>query len=142
MPSVAVFFEAGHAAAAGGKYFDRSALAVGFDRNDVPDIVGDDVADDEIYVAASVPVFADIAAGVEAVSVEGAGVSGLDLHAPDAGAAVNHEVLAVTLSPGLGHAKAKRGGFVQEGGFGNFSAALGGESCGGWLLWNARRFGL
>ena len=48
MPGVAVHFKAGHAAAAGGKYFDRSALAVGFDRNDIPDIVGDDVADDEI----------------------------------------------------------------------------------------------
>lgn len=124
MPGVAVLLEPGHAAAAGGKYFDCGALAVGFDRDDVPDIVGDDVADDEIYVAASVPVFANIAAGVEAVSVEGAGVRGLDLHAPDAGAAVNHEVVAVTLSPGLGDAEAERGGFVQEGGFGNFSAAF------------------
>ena len=142
MPGVAVFFEAGHAAAAGGKYFDRRALAVGFDGNNVPDIVGDDVADNKIYVAASVPIFADIAAGVEAVSVEGAGVRGLYLHSPDSAAAVNHEVVAVTLSPGLGHAEAERGGLVQEGGFGYFSAALGGKFCGRRLLWNARRFGL
>lgn len=54
MPGVAVDFKAGHATTAGGKCFDRRALAVGFDRNDVPDIVGDDVADDEIDVAASV----------------------------------------------------------------------------------------
>ena len=127
VPGFAVLLEAGHAAAAGREDLDRSALAVGFDRNDVPDIVGNDVPDDEIYVAASISVLADIAAGVEAVSVDGAGVGGLDLNAPAAACDIDDEVVAVALAPRLGHAEAERGGFVKKRRFGDFAATLGGE---------------
>jgi hypothetical protein len=54
-------------------------------------------------------------------------MGGLDRHAPTAAAAVEDEVVAVTFSPRLGHPEAERGGFVQEGGFGDFAATLGRE---------------
>jgi hypothetical protein len=62
---------------------------------------------------------------VKGVSVNGAGVGGLDLNAPAAASVIEDEVVAVTLSPGLGDAESERRGFVQEGGFGDFSSALG-----------------
>jgi hypothetical protein len=42
-------------------------------------------------------------------------------------ARIEDEIVAVALAPRLGYAEAERGGFVKEGGFGNFSATLGRE---------------
>jgi hypothetical protein len=81
VPSFAVDFEAGHATLARRKHFNRSFVGVGFDGDDVPDVVGDDVTDDEIDVAAGVALTMDVAAGVESVSVDGAGVRGFNLDA-------------------------------------------------------------
>jgi len=68
-------------------------------------------------------------AGVEAVSINGSGAGGLDL--PAVVASVEDEVVAVALSPGLGHAETEAGGFVEDSGFGDLAAALGREMDGG-----------
>ena len=56
------------------------------------------------------------------------------LHAPAMIARIKDEIVAVALAPGLGYAETERGGFVKEGGFGNFSATRGRK--------DRRRFGL
>jgi hypothetical protein len=61
----------------------------------------------------------------------------LDLHAPDTGAVVEDEVVAVALSRGLGDGEAESGGFVEEGSFGDLSAALGGQTAIGWIAFTA-----
>jgi hypothetical protein len=50
IPGIAVHLEAGHAASARGKDFDRGFVGEFGDGNDVPDIIRDDVADDEVNV--------------------------------------------------------------------------------------------
>ena len=42
-------------------------------------------------------------------------------------AGVEDEVVAVALTPGLGHAEAETGGFVEESGLGDLAATLGGQ---------------
>jgi hypothetical protein len=74
-----------------------------------------------------------VAAAVEGVSVDGAGVGGFYLDAPAAASVIDDEIVAVTFSPGLGDAESHGRGLVKEGGFGDFSAALGGH---GW--WRMR----
>jgi hypothetical protein len=69
--------------------------------------------------------FAD---GICRASFVGAGaetVGGFDLDAEKAVAVVENEVVALGVSPGLGHAEAELGGFVEEGGFGALSGTLG-----------------
>ena len=127
-PRFAVFLKFGHAAAAGGKDFYGSDLREQLDGEHVPDVIGDDVADDKVDVTRGVAAVLDIAAGVECVSVDGAGVGGFDLDAPGAAAVVEEEVVTVTLSPGFGDGKTERGGFEKEGGFGHLSATLGGKA--------------
>ena len=61
--------------------------------------------------------------GVAAVALV---FGGADLHAPEAVAGVEDEVVAVAVSPGLGDAEAEGDGFVHESQFGEFSATLGG----------------
>ena len=127
-PCFAVSFEAGHAATAGGKDLDCSDVLEEVDGKHVPDVVGDNVSDDEVDVARSVTASPDIATGVEGVSVDGAGVGGLDLDAPGAGSVVEDEVVAIPFAPGFGDGEAECGGFEEERGFGDLSAALGGEA--------------
>lgn len=127
VPGVAVFFEFGHAAFAGREDLDSGYVGVSLNGDHVPDIVGDDVADNEIDVTARVPIFADVAAGMEGVSVERAAMCGFDLHAPAAAVDLDDEVVAVALSPRLGDAEAERGGFVEESGFGDLTATFGGR---------------
>jgi hypothetical protein len=50
---------------------------------------------------------------------------GADLHAPEARAGVEDEVVAITVSPGLGDGEAQVDGFVHESKFGQLSATLG-----------------
>lgn len=52
-------------------------------------------------------------------------LGGADLGAPEAGAGVEDEVVAVAASPGLGDTEAEGYGFVHECEFGKFFAALG-----------------
>ena len=100
---------------------DREHHPTGYrDRGTIPD----DVADDEVNVERRINSAGDVAAGV---SVDGAGVSGLDLHAPKTAARFEDEIIAVTFAPGLGNAESERGSFVMEGGFGDLAAALGWE---------------
>jgi len=47
------------------------------------------------------------------------------LHAPEAGAAIEDEVVAFAVSPWLSGVEAEGAGFEQEGGFGKFTGALG-----------------
>jgi len=68
MPGVAIFLKAGHASLAGGKDFHRGDGAEYFDRQHVPDIVGNDVPDDEIYFPGRVDPARDVAARVKGVS--------------------------------------------------------------------------
>ena len=84
IPGVAVDFEFRHAAFAGREDLDRGYVGVSLNGDHVPDIVGDDVADNEIDVTARVPICANVAVGVEGVSVESAAMCGFDLHPPAA----------------------------------------------------------
>ncbi len=127
MPGLTVFFEAGHASPAHGENFHRADVAKNLDRDHVPDIVRDDVANDEVNVERRINSGGDVAAGVKGVSVDGAGMSGLDLHAPKIAAGFEDEIVAVAFAPGLGNAESEGGGFVKEGGFGDLAAALGWE---------------
>jgi hypothetical protein len=127
IPGVAVHLEARHAASARWKDFDCGFVGEFGDGDDVPDIVRDDVADDEVNVAGSVSLGPHIAAGVKSVSIDGTAVGGLDLNAPDAAGAINDEIVTVTLTPRLGDAESQRRGLVEECGFGDLSSTLGGE---------------
>jgi hypothetical protein len=127
IPGVAVHLKAGHAASARWKDFDCGFVGEFGDGDDVPDIVRNDVADDEVNVAGSVSLGPHIAAGVKSVSIDGTAVGGLDLNAPDAAGAINDEIVTVTLTPRLGDAESQRRGLVEECGFGDLSSTLGGE---------------
>ena len=140
-PGFTVFFVARHAALAGGEDFYASDGEEYLNRHHVPDVVRHDVADQEINVSGRIGPAGDVAAGVEGVSVDRARVGGLDLHPPAMAAGIEDEVVAVALSPGLGHAVTEAGGFVEESGFGNLAATLGREMHGGWRGAVARRGG-
>jgi hypothetical protein len=85
--------------------------------DDVPDVLGDDVDGEEIDLAGLVVL---VAAGLEAadVSVAEAGDGGLDLHAQEAAAMVDGEVVAGGVSPGLGDVESVLGGAGHEAEFG------------------------
>jgi hypothetical protein len=53
--------------------------------------------------------------------------SGFDLHAPEALAGVEDEVVAFAIAPGLGDSEAEAGGFVKESELGEFAATFGPE---------------
>ena len=95
-------------------------------REDVPDILWDDVEDENVNFV--VPVgFAGVGTGAKVISTGGMvgdAVCGLDLHAQHAASDVNDKVVAVAVAPRLGDSEAERGGFAQEGGFSNLSTTL------------------
>ena len=97
------------------------------DGEDVPKIQRDDVRDQEVDVAGRVDgaAFADGVGGASFVGVGAESVGGFDLDAEEAVSVVEDEVVALAVSPGLGDAEAERAGFVEEGGFGAFSASFG-----------------
>ena len=117
---------------------DAFALADGLDGDDVPDVFGDDVADEEIDFFAGV----DFAAGSGGfVAVAGLGVEGggFDLDAKESVIEFDDGVVAVAVSPGEADAEAEVDGAGEEGGFGGFSDALAGGFGGGvkgdeWVL--------
>jgi hypothetical protein len=63
--------------------------------------------------------------GVSAMALVGGGA---DLHAPEAASAVEDVVVAVAVSPRLGHAEAQADSFLHKRQFGDLSAAFGRES--------------
>ena len=109
-PGFAVFLEAGHPAAAGREHFHGACPGEEADGEHVPDVVVDNVADNELDVPRGVATAVDVATGVEGVSVDSAGVGGLGLDAPGAMSVVEDEVVAIALSPGFGDGEAEGGG--------------------------------
>lgn len=104
---------------------DAFALAEGFDGDDVPDVFGEDAADEEIDVVDGVDLAVG-AGGFDAVAMVAIASSGFDLDAEESVAEVDDGVVAVAVSPRDEHAEAEVGGAGEEGGFGGLSAALAG----------------
>ena len=101
------------------------AMANGLDGNDVPDVFGDDVGDEEIDFGGGVdgaagPGGFDAVAGFEIAS------GGFDLNAEEAVAEGDDGVVALAVSPREADAEAEVGGAGQESGFGGLSATLAG----------------
>src|SRR6266404_5965761 len=87
-----------------------------FDREHVPEIEGHDVGDDAIDVVGGegdhFALHVDIGMdGVAALALVGGGAH---LHAPEASAGVEDVVVAVAVSPGLGHAETEADSFLHE----------------------------
>jgi len=136
-PGLAVFFVARHPPFARGKEFHGANGAEYHNRHHIPNVLRHDVGDKKVDVRSGVGSALDVAAGMEAVSILAVAVRRLHLHAPGTGAVVEDEIVAVALSPGLGDGEAEGGGFVEEGGFGDLSAALGGQAGVGWIALTA-----
>ncbi len=127
MPGVAVLFEAHLLGLAVRIEAEHGRENASLDGEDVPDVERDDVGDEEVDVRGRVnrAAFANGICGAGFVGAGAETVSGFDLDAEEAAAVVEDEVVAFGVSPGLGHAEAERAGFVEEGGFGALSGALG-----------------
>jgi len=130
-PGFAVFFEGGAGLAAGvGIEADAFALSDGLDGDDVPDIFGDDVGDEEVDFFAGID-FAAGSGGFDAVASFGVEGGGFDLDAEESVVEFDDGVVAVAVSPGDENGEAEMGGAGEEGGFGGFSATLAGGLGGG-----------
>ena len=66
VPSLAIFFVAGHAAFAGREDLHAGDVLEYFDRDHIPNIVRHDVANNEIYIFDRVAAAVNVAAGMEA----------------------------------------------------------------------------
>jgi hypothetical protein len=125
-PGFAVLFEHGAGLAAGvGIEADAFALADGLDGDDVPDVFGDDVGDEEVDFFAGVDEAAG-SGGFDAVAGLGVAGGGLDLDAKESAVEFDDGVVAIAVSPGNADAEAEMGGAGEEGGLGGFSATLAG----------------
>ena len=127
VPGFAVFFEAHLLGVAMGVEAQHGSGHADANGENVPDIKRHDVGCEEIDIGGGVDgtAFAD---GVRGPSFVGAGaktIGGFDLNAKKSAAVVEDEVVTLGVSPGLGDAKAEFGGFIEEGGFGALSGALG-----------------
>jgi len=107
-PGFAVLFEAG-AAGSVGVEAEHGRGHAGFYGEDVPDVAGDDVGDEEVDVVGSVDgaAFADGVGGADFVGSGAEDFGAFDLHSPEEflWAAVvggDDEVVALAVSPGLG----------------------------------------
>ncbi len=86
------------------------------------------MSDEDVDVFGGVGDFAFAVGTVDRLDVVAAGAQdfgAFELHAPEAGAGVEDEVVALAVSPGFGWVEAEGSGFEHEGGFGEFSGALG-----------------
>ena len=127
MPGFAVGFEAHLFGFAMGIEAEHGVWSADFDGDDVPNVEGDDMGGDEVDVLFGVD-GASLAGGVGGAGFVGAGADGFgafDLHAVEAGAVVEDEVVTAAVSPRLGDTEFEGGGFVEEGGLGAFSGDLG-----------------
>jgi hypothetical protein len=112
-------------AAAGGIEADAFALSYGLDGDYVPDVFGDYVGHEEIYLFTRID-FPVGSGGFDAVAVFGEGSGGFDLDSEQSAAEVDYGVIALAVSPGDADAAVEGGGSGEEGGLGGFSAALAG----------------
>jgi len=99
----------------------------GLDGDDVPEVEGDDVGGEEVDVVAGEFAFAAAVAegGLDLVSAGVEGLGAFDLDAAEAGAGVDGEVVAFAVAPGAEDFVSAAGGLMEEGGFAEFSGALG-----------------
>ena len=105
-PGFAVFFEQGAGLAAGvGIEADAFAASDGLDGDDVPDVFGDYVADEEVDFFAGVDAAAG-SGGFDAVAGLGVEGGGFDLDAEEAAIEFDYGVVAVAVSPGEADAEA------------------------------------
>lgn len=127
VPGFAVLFEAHLFGFAVRVEAEHRRGGADFDGNDIPEIERDDVGDEEVDVATGVD-GASFAGGVGSAGFVCAGAEragGFGLNADELASVVEDEVVALAVSPGLGDTEAEAGGFVEEGGFGALSGALG-----------------
>jgi hypothetical protein len=127
VPGFAVLFEAHLSDFAMRIEAEHGRRNARLDGEDIPDVERDDVGDEKVDVRGRVN-GAALTDGICRAGFVGAGaetVGGFDLDAEKAAAVVENEVVALGVSPGLGDAEAERAGFVEEGGFGALSGALG-----------------
>jgi len=109
---------------------DAFALSDGLDGDDVPDIFGDNVRDEEVDFFAGIDLAAG-SGGFDAVASFGVEGGGFDLDAEESVVEFDDRVVAVAVSPGDEDGEAEVGGAGEEGGFGGFSATLAGGLGGG-----------
>ena len=102
-------------------------MADGLDGDDVPEIFGDDVGDEEIDFFARVDLAVG-SGGFDAVASLGAAGGGFDLDAEESAVEFDYGIVAVAVSPGDEDGEAEMGGAGEEGGLGGFSAPLAGGS--------------
>jgi len=127
VPGFAVFFPAGALAGDVGIEAQAGGAGEGVDGQDVPRVHGEDVGDQDVDVVGGVSDFAFAVDAVDGLDVVAAGTEdfgAFELHAPEAGAGVEDEVVALAVSPRLGDEEAEGVGLEHEGGFGEFSGAL------------------
>jgi len=125
-PGFAILFEEGAGLAASvGIKADTFALADGLNGDDVPDIFGDNVGDEEVdfFTRIDSPVGSGGFDAVAGLGVEG---SGFDLDAEESAVEFDDGVIAVAVSPGDADTETEMGGAGEEGGFGGFSATFAG----------------
>jgi len=96
------------------------ARCEGGDGHDVPEILRNDVGDEEVDLVAGVGGFPS--GSLHAVAGFGVAPSGLDLDAEESVAGVEDEVVAFAVAPGLGDGEAEAGSFGEKSGLGGFSA--------------------
>ena len=104
---------------------DAFALADGLDGDDIPDIFGDDVADEEVDFFTCID-FAVGSGGFDAVAGFGVERGGFHVDAKESVVEFDDGIVAVAVSPRDENAEAEGGGAGEEGGFGGFSDALAG----------------
>ncbi len=118
---------------------DAFALSNGLDGDDVPNIFGDDVGDEEVDFFTGID-FAAGSGGFDAVAGFGVACGGFHLNAEESVVKFDDGVVAVAVSPGDEDGEAEMSGAGEEGGFGGFSATLAG-GLGGGLERNGLGFG-
>jgi hypothetical protein len=84
-----------------------------FNRNDVPDIEWNHIDGEKIYVVGGVGIFSAPVDGAD-VLLASPVAGGFDLHAQEATAGLDHEVVAAAVSPRLDYAQAVLGGAGHE----------------------------
>jgi len=107
------------------------------DGQDEPGVLGNEVGDEEIHLGGKIGdgAASGAALGVDVIKAVEEGGRRLDLDAVEGGPGVENEVVALAVAVGLGDGEAEADGFVSEGDFGQFSAALGGEFALVWGFW-------
>jgi hypothetical protein len=123
-PGFAVFLEHGaRGAAGGGIEADAFALSDGLDGDDVPEVFGDDVDDQEIDFFAGIDTAVGTG-GFDAIAIFGITGGGFDLDADESAVEFDDGIVAVAVSPGEEDGEEEGGSTGEESGFGSFSAAF------------------